>query len=82
MELNVGQKNVFHPVTVTYTTAGGYCDLYGVAPRLTHLLQVQGLVRGFVVTPFNAQRSCIDTDLIVGGEKWTRMRSGHMILFV
>lgn len=60
------QKKSFHPEKVTYTTAGCYCDLYGVAPRLTHLLQVQGLVRGFVVTPFDAQRSCIDTNLIVG----------------
>lgn len=65
MGFNVRYINVFdEDKKVTYTTAGCYCDLYGVTPWLTHLLQVQGLVRGFVVTSFNAQRSCIDTNLI------------------
>lgn len=75
MGFNVRYINVFdEDKKVTYTTAGCYCDLYGVTTWLTHLLQVQGLVRGFVVTSFNAQRSCIDTNLI--DEKRAKFKSG------
>lgn len=48
---------------MTYATTGRDCDLYCVTPRLTHLLQVQGLVGSFVVSSFNTQRSCINTNL-------------------
>lgn len=46
-----------------YTTTGRDCDLDSVTSRLTHLLQVQGLMRGFIVSSLDTQWSGIDTDL-------------------
>lgn len=38
----------------THTTAGCYGDLNSVTSWLAHVFQVQGLVRGLVVTSFDA----------------------------
>lgn len=51
------------PVEETHAAAGGDGDLHGVTSWLTHLLQVERLMGGFVVSSFNAQRSCIHTHL-------------------
>lgn len=39
---------------ITHTTAGCYSDLYSVPSWLAHVFQIQGLVRGLVVTSFDA----------------------------
>lgn len=46
-----------------YTAAGSDCYLDGVPPRLAHVLQVQGLVGGFIVPPLNGKRRGIDANL-------------------
>lgn len=51
----------------TYTTAGGDSNLDGVSPRLADLLQVQGFVGGFVVSPLDGERRGVDADLDGGG---------------
>jgi hypothetical protein len=43
--------------------AGSHGDLDGVASRLAHVLQVEGLVRGLVVSPLNGEGRGIDADL-------------------
>lgn len=48
---------------VAYATTGCDSDLDSVASRLAHLLQVQGLVRGLIISPFNTQRSGVDANL-------------------
>lgn len=47
----------------THTTAGGDRNLDGVPPRLANVLQVQGFVGGFVVSPLDGERRGVDADL-------------------
>lgn len=47
----------------THAAAGGDGDLDGVAARLAHMLQVQGLVGGLVVAALDGEGSGVDTDL-------------------
>lgn len=47
----------------TYATAGSDCDLDGVPPWLAHMLQMQGFVGGFVISPLDGERRGVDTDL-------------------
>lgn len=47
----------------THAAAGGDGDLDGVATRLAHMLQVEGLVRGLVVSTLDAEGCGIDADL-------------------
>lgn len=50
-----------HPPT--YAAAGGDGDLDGVASRLTHLLEVEGLVGRLVVAPLDGERCGVHTHL-------------------
>lgn len=55
----------------SYAAAGGDGDLDGVAARLTHVFQVEGLVGRLVVSSFDGERRGVDADL------WrTRRRPG------
>lgn len=47
----------------THTTAGGDCNLDGVSSRLAYVLQVQGFVGGFVVSPLNGEGGGVDAHL-------------------
>ena len=49
-----------HDRLVTYTAACRNRDLDGVASALTHVLEVEGFVRGLVVTAFYRQRVGVD----------------------
>ena len=51
----------------TYTAASGDGDLDGVTPPCAHILQVERFVRRLVLSPFNVERSGIDTDGDGGG---------------
>lgn len=53
----------------THTATGGHGDLDGVPARLTHLLQVQGLMGGFVVSSLNGERSRVDAHLRRGRKR-------------
>lgn len=50
-------------VARTHTAAGGDCDLDGVPPGLAYVLQVQGFVGGFVVSPLDGEGRSVDADL-------------------
>lgn len=47
----------------THTTACGDRNLDGVPPGLANVLQVQGFVGGFVVSPLDGERRGVDADL-------------------
>lgn len=53
----------------THTATGGHGDLDGVPARLTHLLQVQRLMGGFVVSSLNGERSRVDAHLSEEGQE-------------
>lgn len=44
----------------TYTTASCYSDLNGISSRLTHILEVQRLMRRLVFSSVNHQRCSVD----------------------
>jgi len=54
-------------IACTHTTAGGDRYLYGVSSRLADVLQVQGFVGGFVVSPLDGEGCGVDADLDGGG---------------
>lgn len=47
----------------SYAAASGDGDLDGVPPGLADVLEVEWLVRGFVLSSVNVQRSGVDRDL-------------------
>lgn len=51
----------------THTAAGSDRNLDGVPPRLAYVLQVQGFVGGFVVSPLDGEGRGVDADLDGGG---------------
>ena len=51
------------PAKGTHTAAGRDGDLDGVAARLAHVLQVEGLVGGLVVTALDGEWGGVDADL-------------------
>lgn len=50
-------------IVFTHTTAGGDCNLDGVSPRLAYMLQVQGFMGGFVVSPLDGEWCGVHADL-------------------